>query len=232
MVNWLIIGIGGVFAVIGLLMLLSGIGRLRAWNEIRGTSAGAVTGPGTVEVEGVAKPLRETLDPPHGTADSLAYRYEQEERRRDPDPDEHGKEWHTVENERDSVPFVVESGADEVLVDPGDADFLFEKSSDRQGDRRHKSARLDVGEAVYVAGQAVPAAEADVTPDGQRYTITDGGSMLGKKLSGLTGTPFVIADMGEDAAEDRLLRSAIFGLVLAVVVLGIATIPILFGLSA
>ena len=60
--------------------------------------------------------------------------------------------------------------ADAVLVDPEDVDFLFEAIVDGKG-RRHGSARLDVDEGVYVAGETVPAAGADVAPR-QRYAIT------------------------------------------------------------
>jgi len=231
MVNWIYLAVGGVSVVVGLFFLLSGIGRLRGWNELRGTSAGSVTGPGTVEVEGVAKPHEETLDPPHGTADSLAYKYKLERKQNDPDPDDHGQEWDTVKTERDSVPFVVDDGGNEVLVDPEDADFLFQKELDGQTNQRHTSKRLDVDEQVYVAGQAVPAAEADVAPDGQRYAITGSESMLGKRLSGLTGTPFVIADSGEEAAEARLIRGALFNLGIGVLALGLGSVGILFGLS-
>lgn len=232
MVNWIPVVIGGIFGVLGLLILLSGVGRLRAWNELRGSSAGPVTGPGTVEVEGVAKSHAETLDPPRGNVDSLAYNYKLEELRDDPDPDEHGRDWHTLESERDSVPFVVEDGTNEVLVEPEDADFLFEQTMDRHGNTRHTIARLDVDEQVYVAGQAVPARDADVDGDGQRYAITDGGSMLGKKLSGLTGAPFILADTGEDAAESRLLKRGIFQLLLGVVMVGIPSVLLLMRLTA
>jgi len=231
MVNWIFIGVGAVSGVVGLFFLLSGVGRLRAWNELRGSAAGAVLGPGTVEVEGLAKPHRETLDPPHGTADSLAYKYKLEEKRNDSDPDEDGKEWETIRKERDSVPFVVDNETKELLVDPEDADLLFQKELDGERRRRHTSKRLDVDEQVYVAGEAIPVAEADVTPDGQRYAITGGESMLGKRLSGLTGMPFVIADSGEDAAEARLLRGALFNLGIAVIALGTAVLPILIGLG-
>ncbi|WP_324664134.1 hypothetical protein [Haloarcula sediminis] len=181
----------------GLFFLLSGVGRLRAWKTLRDTSAGAVTGPGAVEVEGVAKPHRETIDPPRETADSLAYRYEVEERRNQ-DDDQIGNKWKTVDDGRDSVPFVAEDGGDELLVDSEGADFLFGEDIHAQPDRerRYKVGRVDVGEQVYVAGEAVPAAEADVTPDGQRYVVTDTRSPLAKKLGGLTGTPFVISDSG------------------------------------
>lgn len=231
MVNWIPIVLAGTFGIIGLYYLLSGIGRLRAWNELRGSSAGAVTGPGAVEVEGIAQPHEETLDPPHAATDSLAYKYEREESRPDPDPDEHGDEWHTTKKERDSVPFVVNTGDQEVLVDPGDADLMFEKEVDGNHQRRHTSWRLDDGEDVYVAGEAVPAADADVPPDGQRYTITGSSSMLGQKLSGLTGTPFIIADTGEDAAEGRMTKLGILRVVIGVGLLGITTALILFGLG-
>ena len=228
MVNWIAVVIGGVSAVAGLYFLLAGAGRLHGWKTLRDTSAGAVTGPGAVEVEGVAKSHRETLDPPRETADSLAYEYEVEKRKLNPDEDDVGDEWDTVDEGRDSVPFVVDDGADGLLVDPEGADFLFGEDIHTQPDkeRRYTVGRVDVGEQVYVAGEAAPAAEADLTPDGQRYVVTGTRSLLGRKLGGLTGTPFVISDSGEERAEARLIRRALLYLGVGVLLLGMSGVAL------
>lgn len=223
----LLFGLGA--AALGVLVLLSGVGKLRSWNTLRSSAAGAVTGAGMAEVEGTAKPLRETLDPPRGDAESVVYEYEKEEYRPDTDNDG-GSDWHTVDSDSGNVPFVVDSDGQAVVVDPADADHLLADSREKSGNGiRHTSSRLDVGESCYAAGTAVSAADSSVDTDGQQYVLERGDGALGGSLGAITGSPFVVSDSGEEAAESRLLKGGLVATVAGVLVTGLGSVFLLIG---
>lgn len=197
----------GLFGLLGLVAVLSGVGQLSSWNTLRNSQAGAVTGTGVTEVEGTARPLDETLTTPHWDAESVAFEFEREEY--DHDVDEEGSNWETEESVTDSVPFVVESPDGDVVVEPSGANLLFEEQQEREGQYRYTENRLDVGEQVYAAGEAVRAEDVDVDTDGHKYVLTRTDTMVSGTLGSLFGSPFVLSDSGEDEAESRLLKSGI-----------------------
>jgi hypothetical protein len=220
--------VGGLVVVIGVLFAVAGIGQLRSWSRLRSTSAGMVTSPGLAEVEGTAEPLHETLEPPRENVDCLAYDYTRQERQHDHDIDDDGPdtEWQTTHSESDSVPFVVDDDASNVVVDPSAANLLFDAETDRHGDVKHTSKRLDVGEQVYVAGEARSAADADVATDGRQYVIERSESLLPPALRSITEKPFVVADTGEKKAERRLLLRGVGS-----VVLGVGTVAVVVAIG-
>jgi hypothetical protein len=221
----LAVGFVALFVLIGILILAGGIGRLRAWWRLRGSEASAPgrldTGP--TEVEGTAKPLDETLTSPREGVDSLAYEHTVREKHVDHDPDQGTQtEWRTVVDETETVPFVVEGDHEEAVVDPAGATNLLETAvQQRQGDRKIEVSRLDVGEPVYVAGQAVRAGDADVPTDGQRHVVRAPETWVPNVLRRLYEEPFVLSDAKEGEAEDRLLWSGVKTLALGVVWLAI-----------
>jgi hypothetical protein len=221
--------VGVLVVVIGAGLAVAGVGQLRSWSRLRSMDAGAVTGTGLVEVEGTAEPLDETLHPPRENVDCLAYDYTRKERQHDHDLDDDDgvdTEWRTTHSESDSVPFVV-GDASNVVVDPSAANLLFDAETERRGDVKHTSKRLDVGEQVYVAGEARTAAAADVTTDGRQYVIDRSDSLLPASIRAVTETPFVVADTGEKGAERRLLvrgaGSVVLGIGIVAVVVAVGT---------
>lgn len=207
------VGFFALFVLIGLLILVAGAGRLRAWWRLKGSEASAPgnldTGP--VEVEGTAQPLEETLTSPRENADSLVYEHIVKEKHVEHDPDQGTQtEWRTVVNDTESVPFVVEGEGESAVVEPGGATNLLEASVEhRQGDRRIEVSRLDVGEPVYVAGQSVDASAADVATDGQRRVVREPSTWVPNFLRRLYEEPFVVSDSKEGEAEDRLFWSGV-----------------------
>jgi hypothetical protein len=221
--------VGGLVVLLGASLAVAGVGQLRSWSRLRSMSAGAVTGSGLAEVEGTAEPLDETLQPPRENVDCLAYDYTRQERQHDHDMDDDGvdTEWRTTHSESDSVPFVVDGDASNVVVDPSAANLLFDAETERRGDVKHTSKRLDVGEQVYVAGEARTAADADVATDGHNYVIERSDSLLPASFRSITEKPFVVADTGEKGAERRLLLrgagSVVLGIGIAAVVVAVGT---------
>jgi len=219
------VGFVALFILIGLLILAGGIGRLRAWWRLKGSEASAPgsldTGP--VELEGTARSLEETLTSPRENADSLVYEHVVKEKHVDHDPDQGSRtEWRTVVNETETVPFVVEGQRESAVVDPAGATKLLESSLERrQGDRRIEVSRLDVGEPVYVAGQAVDATRADVATDGQRRVVRDSSTWMPNLLQRLYEGPFVLSDSKEGEAEDRLFWSGVKTTAVGVLWLGL-----------
>lgn len=219
-------GILALFGLVGVVVLLSAVGRLRAWLGLRRSEAETprTVDPGHTEIEGTAKPLDRTLDAPEERTDCLAYHHVIKEKERRPDPDGPGTEteWETRKNEKRSVPFVVAADGAEVVVDPDDATYLLETSvSERRGDRKITVDRLDVGEPAYVAGQVVPARESGVATDGQRYVVESPTTWVPSLLRRLYDKPFVLSDAKEGTAERRLLWSSVKLFGFAVVWLGI-----------
>ncbi len=228
-------GVVGLFAVVGIAILVGAVGRFRAWWQLRGSEANA---PGRLdtghrEVQGTAKPLDETLTSPREGVECLVYEHKIEEREIDHDPDGGTqRRWRTVTDETHTAPFVIEGEHEGVVVNPEGATNLLETSvSDRSGDNRTTINRLDVGEPVYVAGEAVRAGEAAVPTDGQRHVVRGPSTWGPNALRRLYEAPFVISDAKEGTAERRLLYSGLKTLALAVLWLGIIGAVTLAALS-
>lgn len=215
----------GLFVLIGLIILVVAAGKFRAWWRLKSSTA---TGPGRLdtghtEVQGTAKPLEETLTSPREQATCVVYEHKIEEREIDHDPDgETERTWNTVKDDTYTVPFRIEGDGGEAAVDPEGATPLLETSvSSRSGDRRTTIKRLDVGEPVYVAGEAVRSSEADVPTDGQRHVVKGPSTWMPNALRRLYDDPFIISDSKEGAAERRLLWSGVKTLAVAVLCLGV-----------
>jgi len=84
-----VIGVVGLFVLIGVGILVAAVGRFRAWSQLRGSEANAPGRPDTGhrEVEGTAKPLEETLTSPREGVECLVYEHKVEKREVDHDPD-------------------------------------------------------------------------------------------------------------------------------------------------
>jgi len=203
------------FGLVGLLLVLASAGRTRAWLRLRGSSAtdpGTVN-PGPVEVTGTAWPLdsRDTLTPPRADegAESLVYEHAIQKKRRSSDPDEPDR-WKTTTNTSEGVVFAVEGDAGEVVVDPTGADLLLDDSYTAENSaRREYVRRLDPGEQVYVAGEAVSATGFDGPTDGRRYGIERPSTRVPEVLRRVYDQPFVVSDTSEEGAQRQLLANGL-----------------------
>lgn len=216
----------GFFGLLGLALLLSGASRLSTWVRLERSSADVVTDTGFQEIEGTAKPLDGTLDPPRADAESLAYEYTRKKRVRGSSTDGSRSRWRTEAERRDSVPFVIETGASEAVVDPDGANFNFEAEREEEGATSHVSERLDVGDEVYVAGESVPAHRSDVETTRSHVVQDAGDSFASFDRSSLFATPFFLSDASEGEAEGRLLAEGLKqllggGIVVGFIVLGL-----------
>lgn len=202
----------GFFGVVGLGLAAAGVGRIRAWLRLRGSSSsdpGAVD-PGPVEIEGVARPLETTIDPPHADdgVDSLIYERVVKKKRREHDDDGTREYWDTTTNDTETLPFVVAGDSGEVVIDPEGADLLLEDSYSHHGsDYREYVRRLDAGEEVYVAGEAVHATSYSGETDGKQYVVERPSTRVPEALRRLYDRPFLVADSAEETAVKRLFRA-------------------------
>lgn len=215
----------GLFVLVGLGALVVAFGRFRAWWRLKNSAA---SGPGSLdtghaEVQGTARPLENTLTSPRENATCVVYDHKIEERQIERDADgDRERTWNTVKNDTHTVPFLIEGEHGEAVVDPEGATTLLETSvSTRRGDTRTTIKRLDVGEPVYVAGEAVRAGKADVPTDGQRNVVKGPSTWIPNALRRLYDDPFIISDSKEGSAERRLLWSGLKGLGFAALWLGI-----------
>lgn len=137
---------------------------------------------GTAEVEGTVKTAEKTVWSSLTDEDCVAYEYKVEEKYPPPIDD-----WRIVEQDEDTVPFYVDDGTGEVLIDPEGAEILYtetrtESSEDNESTeeepvskkvweellesdkwyttRRYTESYLPVSETVYVFGEAVRGKEA------------------------------------------------------------------------
>lgn len=201
--------------VAGIVVLTAAaVGRVLTWFRLRGTEAmpPAQVDAGPVEVQGTAEPLDGTLDSPRTDDDTgtLAYQHVIKEKEYRSGEDGDRQVWETRRNETETAPFVVTDGGDGVVVDPEDAELLLAESyEDRTGQRHEYVRRLDTGEEVYVAGEAVPATAVDGRTDGREYAVRRPTTWVPPVFQRLYDRPFVVSDADEDEAERRLLRSSL-----------------------
>ena len=204
----------GLFGIVGLGLAAAGVGRVRGWLKLRASSAtdpGAVD-PGPAELEGVARPLNGTLDPPRSDEDteSLVYEHVVKRKRQDHSDGETREYWDTQTNVTETIPFVVEGDGGDVVVDPEDADLLLEDSYSQQGSQlREYVRRVDPDEEVYVAGNVVHATSYDGETDGRQYAVKRPPTRVPEVLRRLYDRPFVVADAAEATAEKRLFWAGV-----------------------
>lgn len=131
---------------------------------------------GTIEVEGTAEPLSETLRSPYDGADCLAYGYSKKRKEREKNEDgEYETKWRTVDSGDDAVPFLVSDDTGSIPVDPAGATLgLDTEYSDRTGDVKRSEKRIDPGDGVHVIGRKIPAVESDADLGDARTYIGDG----------------------------------------------------------
>lgn len=87
----LIAGLGSGVLIFGITFVI-GVSRLRAWTQLKQSSAGPVTGSGPVEIEDTATVHETTVNPPKGDEEALVYGNKREHRNND-----HGPEDNTAE---------------------------------------------------------------------------------------------------------------------------------------
>lgn len=121
---------GDAFWINGLGLLFGGIGFVAGWRTfrqrqlIRNTPTSKVRSlaVGAAEVKGEAHPADEPLVSPLTHEEACMYDLEVEEYH----PDDGGGDWHTVLHLEDAVPFHLDDGTGEILVEPEDASLHIE----------------------------------------------------------------------------------------------------------
>ncbi|GAB3041887.1 E3 ubiquitin ligase family protein [Natronobiforma cellulositropha] len=203
--------IGVLFAGVGGFVVWQGSQSLRAWNYVRAgepiTVHEATRASGPVEIEGTVRPHEEPLESPFHGVDCVAYSYTIERRKRGGKNRSSG--WRTVESGSERRPFVLEDGRETAYVDPEGATLSLESHRTRSipnqqrarsitgvatsvfgGRRRYTEKRLEVGESVYVFGDA-EAHPREVDAD---VAIEAGDAPV-----------FLVSDASEGATRRRLL---------------------------
>lgn len=113
----------GLFGLLfGGLGLVVGFQQYKKAQLIRNTPTSKVRSlaVGAAEVEGQARPVDETITSPLTRKEAVVYELEVRQRKRD---DDGGTSWKTVFEARDEVPFAMDDGTGEVLVEPEDAEL-------------------------------------------------------------------------------------------------------------
>lgn len=167
---------GGLFALVGGLILLAGVGRLVAWGRLRTREAGTVSSAraGPVELVGTATVHGATLPAPFSEGECLAYTYRVERYRYDDD----GSNWDTVSEGSAGVPFLLSDHTGSVLVDPSGAELLFAEShrSEVDGDEQPSPAIrrfLETETTVEHETGSISLGPLDIaTGDRHRFTAT------------------------------------------------------------
>lgn len=131
---------------------------------------------GTLEVEGTAEALSETLRSPYDDEPCLAYSYSKKRKERERNDDgEWETTWRTVDSGSDSVPFLVADDTGSIPVDPAAATLSMDNEySDRRGDIKRTENRIDPGDGVHVIGQKRGVVESDLDLGEARSYIGDG----------------------------------------------------------
>lgn len=209
----------------GCFFFVRGFAKFRRLQLIRNTPTSRVRSlaMGPVELYGKAEPLDDVLTTPFSGKDCLMYKYKIEEYRLSGDD----YDWVTVEAGRGGVPFHLDDGSGEVVVDPDGVslniprDNLYSVDDDEQppstegsvgmivagNDRRYHEHYVEPGEEIYVYGEAMR---------------RDGDVVVNKQAD----TPmFMISDRPEEELVEGMSKSVVLstvgGLVLAAVGLGI-----------
>lgn len=248
---------GGVFAAVGLGMVLTGVARVRKWWPMRKLDPGGmVVEPGLQEFEGRAYAVDEPVKAPLTGSESLVCSYEVERY----DHDDDGSNWDTVTSGTETTPFEIDHSGSTVVVDPENAQHLlteeFQVDTGRTDElpprvQEYADDNLDMDAAIELgpielgenryrlteqrldAGETVYVlgpAERDpaAAPAGSDARLSVAPDDHGWRAR-LFGDPFVVADTGEGGATRRQLKSAGTMLALGLVFGGIGVAVILLG---
>lgn len=163
---------------------------------------------GTIEVEGTAESLGETLTSPYGDATCLAYSYSKKRKERRTDEDGNTTtEWDTVASGSDSVPFAVVDDTGSIPIDPEGATLGMDGDhSSRRGDVKRTESRIDPGDGIHVIGQKRSTAETD-------RTFEDASAFIG---DGDAAPTFRITEGGELETVARMFGRSLLALALGV----------------
>ncbi len=209
------LAVGGI--LLGAYLIVWGINGFRraltVWAHDPVPAEEAALVDGTLEVEGTAEPLAETLRSPYDDAQCLAYSYTKKRKEHDPSDDDGGTEWRTVDSGSDAVPFAVADDSGSVPVDPSAATLGLDTAySDRGARIKRTESRLDPGDGVHVIGQKRPARETDADLGDARAYIGDGEEV----------PTFRITDGGELETVARMVGRSALSVVAGGVACGLA----------
>lgn len=174
------LGLAGIAALVGVYLVFWGIAGIRrtiaVWSSDPIPIGEAHLADGTIEVEGTAEPLSDTLRSPYADAECLAYSYSKKRKERERNEDgEYETEWRTLDAGGESVPFSVSDDSGSIPVDPEAATLGLDTAyTTRTGDLRKTESRIDPGDGVHVIGQKRSASEADADLGEARAYIGDG----------------------------------------------------------
>lgn len=162
-------------------------------------SAGVVYGLSEVKGELVAEEGRAPLQGPLTGEPCTWYHYHVQERR----GSGKNKSWYTIEDETKKQPFLCRDDEGSIRVFPGQAECITKhKKSESRGDRRYTERRLSPGDELYILGKA-------------KLDKTRGDTLV---LGHEKGTPYIIANIPEEAV---MLRKARRGMALIAVALSV-----------
>lgn len=214
MVGMALAGIGGILGVYLVVWGVNGVRRtLAVWANDPIPIGEAHLADGTIEVEGTAEQLSETLRSPYDDAECLAYSYSKKRKEREKNEDgEYETKWRTVDSGDDTVPFLVSDDTGSIPVAPEDATLgLDTEYSDRTGDIKRTEKRIDPGDGVHVIGQKLPAVESNADLGDARTYIGDG-----------EATPtFRVTNGGELETVARMFGRSVGSIALGVILLGV-----------
>lgn len=187
------------------------------------TDPSSPSGPGVTELDGTVRVHSTSLSAPSVEEPVVAYSYKLEEVKGTTGAGtETGAHYETKREESDSVPFVVETETEQVVVDPADAELSLTSEVEEATDERHTVETIEVlpvGESVYVTVAAVRAANADTDFDGG-YVIEQPESVLPESIPVSVTSPFVISDGSEAVTEVRYLIGAVGRIAVGAVLAG------------
>lgn len=165
---------GLVALYVGYRSLRWGVGGIRravsVWRNEPIPIGEAVDADGTVEIEGTAETLTETVSAPYSNTDCFAYRNKTKRKKRTRDSD---GDWETntrtVDSGSGSVPFELTDETGSIPVDPSaatigmDTEYRRSRGNRRSatGEKIRTEKRIDPGDELHVVGQKRPASAAD-----------------------------------------------------------------------
>ena len=215
----LVLVLAGGAALVGVYLVLWGINGVRrtieVWSSDPVPIGEAHLADGTVEVEGTAEALSDTLRSPYENAECLAYSYSKKRKERERNEDgEYETEWRTIDSGSESVPFSVVDDTGSIPVNPAAATLGLDTAySSRNGDIKKTESRIEPGDGVHVIGQKRSAVEAAAglgdakayIGDGDEaptFRVTTGGEletvarMFGRSLGSVAAGAVLIAVFG------------------------------------
>ena len=207
-------GVGGILGVYLVVWGVNGVKRtLAVWANDPIPIDEAHLADGTIEVEGTAEPLSDTLRSPYDNAECLAYSYSKKRKEREKNEDgEYETKWRTLDSGDDSVPFLVSDDTGSIPVDPEDATLgLDTEYSSRTGDIKRTEKRIDPDDGVHVIGQKLPGVESDADLGDARAYIGDGEE----------APTFRVTDGGELETVVRMFGRSVGSVALGVTLIGV-----------